>query len=78
MTKNNKDKKIEFNNGNKVVENLEGQQFEEEVPMVRLRISGTSEFPHITEKNIKNNSKFIVDLFDPDTYSEEPKTYVKK
>lgn len=32
--------------------------------------------PHITDKNIKNNSKFIVNLFDS-MADEEPKTLKK-
>lgn len=78
MTISNKDRAIELNNGYKLVEHLKNQPFNGKVSIVSLIESGTSKSPCITDENIKNNSNFIVDLFDSNISSNNSKKYVKK
>ncbi len=74
----NKDREIELNNGYKLVEHLKGQPFKEKISIVNLIESGVSESPYITDENIKNNSDFIVNLFESNVSRDKAKTYVKK
>ena len=62
---------IKLNNAKEVLERLEKEEMN---PLFAIAImtNGKYQDPIITDENIKNNSKFIVDLFD------EPKQYTKK
>ena len=62
---------IKLNNAKEVLERLEKEEMD---PLFAIAImtNGKYQDPIITDENIKNNSKFIVDLFD------EPKQYIKK
>lgn len=51
-----------FNNGNSVVEKFQKEDFPEEFSSLQINESGTGEVA-ITDENIKNNAKFVVDMF---------------
>lgn len=55
--------KIIFNNGNSVVKKAETESFPEEFARLQMSEAGTGEIT-ITDENIRNNSKFIADMFD--------------
>lgn len=74
----NKDREIELNNGYKLVELSKDQPFKEKMSIVNLIESGVSESPYITDENIKNNSDFIVNLFESNVSRDKARTYVKK
>lgn len=74
----NKDREIELNNGYKLVELSKNQPFKEKMSIVNLIESGVSESPYITDENIKNNSDFIVNLFESNVSRDKARTYVKK
>lgn len=68
-------KKIKLNNGENVVNRFKSEEVSSEFMIIGKKGVDFIE-PHITDKNIKNNSKFIVDLFDS-MADEEPKTLKK-
>ena len=78
MTKSNKDNTIKLNNGYELVELLKEQSFEEKASIVSLVENGTSEFPNITDESIKDNSDFMVNLFDSNISNDNSKTLCKK
>ena len=78
MTKSNKDNTIELNNGYELVELIKEQSFEEKTSIVSLVESGTTEFPNITDESIKDNSNFMVNLFDSNISNDNAKTLCKK
>lgn len=55
--------KINLNNGDSVVKKFEKENFSEEFAKMIVNESGTGEIT-VTDENIKNNAKSIVDLFD--------------
>lgn len=67
--------KIQFNNGENVVNRFKSEEVSSEFMIIGKKGVDFIE-PHITDKNIKNNSKFIVDLFDS-MVDELPKAFKK-
>ena len=63
---------IKLNNGNEVIKKFEKEGFPSEIPYIRMAEGGYSE-PEITDENIKNNSEFIVNLFDDTKVADESK-----
>ena len=57
------EEKINFNNGDSVVKKVQKETFPEEITRLQINESVTGEVT-IKDENIKNNSKFIVNLFD--------------
>lgn len=72
------DRKIEFNNGSNLIKKFENESFLEKIPIVKLNESDVSEYPYITDENIKNNSTFIANLFDLNIPNNRSKVFTKK
>lgn len=68
-------KKIKLNNGEDVVKRFKNEEVSNEFMIIGMKGADFIE-PHITDKNIKNNSRFIVDLFDS-IVDESPKKLKK-
>ena len=68
-------KKNKLNNGEDVVKRFKNEEVSSEFAIIKVKGANFIE-PHITDKNIKNNSKFIVDLFDS-IVDESPKKIKK-
>lgn len=68
-------KRIKLNNGEDVVKRFKSEEVSSEFMIIEMKGVDFIE-PHITDKNIKNNSKFIVDLFDS-MVDELPKAFKK-
>lgn len=68
-------KKIKLNNGEDVVKRFKNEEVSNEFMIIGMKGADFIE-PHITDENKKNNSKFIVDLFDS-IVDESPKKLKK-
>ena len=55
--------KINLNNGSSIVKNFEKETFQNEFAKLRVNETGIGEVT-ITDENIKNNAKLVVDMFD--------------
>ena len=57
-----KDEKIKFNNAKEVLEKIKKENFLMEIPYMEMK--GSYSELNITSENIKNNAKFIAEMFD--------------
>lgn len=68
------DKEINFNNGEEVIKKFENEPISEEIPVIRLNKTRILKTPHISDENIKNNSKFLSNLFDSNISNDREKS----
>lgn len=57
------EEKINFNNGASVVKKFEEETFSNKFAILRINESGIGEVT-VTDENIQNNAKLVVDMFD--------------
>lgn len=57
------EEKINLNNGSSVVKKFEKETFQNEFAKLRVNETGIGEVT-ITDENIKNNAKLVVNMFD--------------
>lgn len=69
--------KINLNNGKDALESFSQNEFQNEISIVRIK-SGSSSRVNLTDQNIKNNSEFITNLFEPLTVESSAKLLTKK
>ena len=68
------DKEINFNNGEEVIKKFENEPISEEIPVIRLNETHILKTPHISDENIKNNSRFLSNLFDSNISNDREKS----
>lgn len=71
---------IELNNAKTIIKEIKDKSFPEQIPVMRIDESGVSQSPNITDSNIKNNTNFIVNIFDSndDSLKEKVKSIGKR
>lgn len=63
---------IELNNGNEVLQRLKRKSFLTKIPYLHLDESGMGSVS-VSDENIRNNSEFILNLFDAPRHASKVK-----